>query len=56
MGKTFEKELKKRGGALRWRTRDLGNGLFQRIAITKLPGPRGGHTLAEEPQKKRLRS
>ncbi len=57
MGKAFEKELKKRGGAIGWRTMSLPNGEFQRVAITRKPGPRGGTTLAEAPQKrKRLRA
>ncbi|MEM4097270.1 MAG: hypothetical protein QXS81_01105 [Candidatus Micrarchaeaceae archaeon] len=58
MPKQFEKLLKKRGGAVRWRTRKLPNGEYMRIAITRYHGPRGGKTLAERPRlpkKRRIR-
>lgn len=41
-----EAEIKKRGGALRWRTVKLKGGRTIRVAVVKKAGPRGGHTVA----------
>jgi len=41
-----EEEIKKRGGAKRWRTKKLPGGKYTRIAVTEKAGPRGGHTVA----------
>ena len=45
-----EAEIAARGGAQRWRTLKLLNGKYIRIAVVPHPGPRGGHTVAGEPQ------
>ncbi len=41
-----EEEIKRRGGAVRWRTVKLKNGKSIKVAIVKKAGPRGGHTVA----------
>ena len=41
-----EAEIKKRGGALRWRTVRLKDGRYIRVAIVRRAGQRGGHTVA----------
>lgn len=41
-----EAEIKKRGGAIRYRTIKLKNGKFVRVAIVPKAGPHGGHTIA----------
>lgn len=41
-----EKEIRERGGALRWRTVKLPNGKTVRVAVVRRAGPRGGHTVA----------
>lgn len=41
-----EREIKRRGGAKRYRTIKLPNGKYVRIAIVRKAGPRGGHTVA----------
>ena len=48
-----EAEIKKRGGAVRWRTIKLPNGKFKRIAIVRKPGPHGGRSVAGETHKKK---
>lgn len=48
-----EKEIKARGGAKRWRTKQLPNGEYVHIAIVRNPGPRGGTTVAGTPRKKK---
>jgi hypothetical protein len=40
-----EKEIKKRGGAIRYRTKKL-DGKYIHIAVVPQAGPRGGHTIA----------
>lgn len=40
-----EREIRKRGGAKRWRTIKV-NGKTIKIAIVRKAGPRGGHTVA----------
>lgn len=47
MPKSFYRELAKRGGAVYWRTIDLGNGKYEHVAITRKPGARGGYTMGE---------
>lgn len=39
-------EIKRRGGAVRWRTVKLVDGRTVRIAVVRKAGPRGGHTVA----------
>lgn len=41
-----EAEIRKRGGAIRWRTVKLKDGKTVRIAVVPKAGPRGGHTVA----------
>lgn len=43
MPKSLER---KRGGVLRWRTIDIGEGKYVHVAITRKKGPRGGRTIA----------
>lgn len=46
-----EKEIAKRGGAVRWRTKKLPNGEVVHVAVVRKAGPKGGHTIAGKPQK-----
>ena len=46
-----EKAIRKRGGALRWRTVDLPNGEYIHVAVVRKKGPRGGRTIAGPPHK-----
>lgn len=48
-----EEEIKKRGGAKRWRTKKLPDGKYVRVAVTRKKGPRGGQTVAGEVHKKK---
>ena len=41
-----EAEIRKRGGAKRYRTKTLPGGKYEHIAIVPKAGPRGGHTVA----------
>jgi hypothetical protein len=41
-----EREIRKRGGAKRWRTIKVGKGKTIRIAVVRKRGPRGGTTVA----------
>jgi len=41
-----EAEIKKRGGAKRWRTVKLPGKKFVHIAVVPKAGPSGGHTIA----------
>lgn len=41
-----EAAIRRRGGAVRWRTLRLKDGRTIRIAIVRKAGPRGGHTVA----------
>ena len=41
-----EAEIRKRGGAIRYRTKKLPGGKYVHIAITRKKGPRGGRTVA----------
>jgi hypothetical protein len=47
-----EKEIKKRGGAKRWRTVRLKDGRYLHIAVVPRRGKRGGHTVAGPVHKK----
>lgn len=40
-----EAEIRKRGGAVRYRTIKLKNGKIMHVAIVRKAGPRGGHTV-----------
>jgi hypothetical protein len=46
-----EAEIRKRGGAKRWRTKRLPNGEVLHIAVVRRAGPKGGHTVAGKPVK-----
>lgn len=46
----FDKEVKKRGGVVRWRDRKTKSGKLFRIAVVRKAGPRGGKTLSYEVQ------
>lgn len=48
-----EAEIKARGGAKRWRTVKLPSGKYVKIAIVRKAGPRGGHTVAGDVQKRK---
>lgn len=41
-----EREIRRRGGAKRWRTIRVGKGKYIHVAVVPKAGPRGGHTLA----------
>ena len=47
-----EKEIKRRGGAIRWRTIELPGGRYEHIAIVRKKGPRGGRTVGGPIKKK----
>lgn len=47
--------IKKRGDAIRYRTKTLPGGKYVRIAVTRKKGPRGGRTVAGEVHKKKKR-
>jgi hypothetical protein len=49
-----EKEIKKRGGAVRWRTKRVRGGYIH-VAVTKKKGPRGGRTVAGKVHKYKSR-
>lgn len=40
-----EKEIKARGGAIRYRTIKLKGGRYLRLAVVPKAGPEGGHTI-----------
>jgi hypothetical protein len=44
----IDKQIKARGGVIRWRERKTKDGRLFRIAVVKKPGPRGGRTLSYE--------
>ena len=48
-----EAEIKKRGGAKRYRTLKLPGNKFVHLAIVKKAGPKGGHTVAGPVRKKK---
>jgi hypothetical protein len=55
MPRNFEIKIKKRGLKY-WRTLKLPNGEYEKCAIVRKAGKRGGHTVCEEPRMgKRMR-
>lgn len=46
MPEEVEREIRRRGGALRYRTLKLPDGRYLHVAVTRRPGPRGGRTIA----------
>lgn len=48
-----EAKITVRGGVKRWRTIRLKGGKFLRVAVVPKAGPRGGHTVAGEPQERK---
>lgn len=49
-----ESIIRKRGGAIRYRTIELGDGEYKHCAITKKSGPRGGRVVCGPTRKKKL--
>ena len=47
-----EAKIAERGGAVRWRTVKLPDGRTVRVAVVRRKGPRGGRTVASEPEPK----
>jgi hypothetical protein len=47
------KEEKKRGGVVRYRTKELGHGKYIHIAVVRKKGKRGGKTVAGPVHKKK---
>ena len=47
---------KKRGGVVRYRTKELPGGKYIHIAVTRKKGPRGGKTIAGPVHKKKKAS
>jgi len=50
-----EAEIKRRGGAVKWRTKKLPGGKYVHVAVTREAGPRGGRTVAGPVHKKKKR-
>jgi hypothetical protein len=48
-------QIRKRGGAVRVRTKSLGRGRYIRIFVVRNKGKRGGRTVAGEVQKRKRR-
>ena len=48
-----EKEIRERGGAIRWRTIELPGGKYEHLAIVRKAGPRGGRTVGGKVHKKK---
>lgn len=48
-----EAEIRRRGGAIRYRTKKLPGGKYIHIAVTRKKGPRGGRTVAGPVHKKK---
>ena len=48
-----KRQLRKRGGVKRVRTKSLGHGKYLKIYVVRTRGKRGGHTVAGEVKKKR---
>lgn len=46
-------EISRRGGAVRVRRVRLGDGRYMNVYVVRKAGPRGGHTVAGEPQKRK---
>jgi hypothetical protein len=49
----FDKEIKKRGGVVRWREKRAKSGKLFRVAVVRKPGPRGGRTISYEIKEKK---
>jgi len=49
-----ERAIKRRGGAIRWRTKRVRGGYFH-IAVVRKLGPRGGRTVAGKLHKNKTR-
>lgn len=49
-----ERTIKRRGGAIRWRTKRVRGGYFH-IAVVRKLGPRGGRTVAGKLHKNKTR-
>lgn len=41
-----EEVIRKRGGAVRWRTKKLSGGKYVHVAVTRKAGPHSGKTVA----------
>ncbi len=50
-----EAKIRKRGGAIRWRTKSLPGGKYMHIAVTRKAGPKGGRTVAGEIRQKKTK-
>lgn len=42
----IDKEIRKRGGVIRWRMHRSKKGQLFRVAVLRKPGPRGGKTIS----------
>jgi hypothetical protein len=42
----IDKQIKSRGGVVRWRMHRAKNGQLYRVAVVRKPGPRGGKTIS----------
>jgi hypothetical protein len=57
MPEDVEREIARRGGAIRWRTLRLPDGRYMHVAVTREPGPRGGRTVATgEPKRSKMQA
>jgi len=48
-------KIRRRGGAIRYKTKKLPGGKYIHIAVTRKKGPRGGRTVAGRVHKKKHR-
>jgi len=46
---------KKRGGVVRYRAKKLKHGKYITFAVVRKAGPKGGHTIASKPKKRKYR-
>lgn len=44
----IDKEIRERGGVVRWREKKTKSGKLFRIAVVRKKGPRGGRTISYE--------
>jgi hypothetical protein len=51
--KVAKKQVKQRGGAIKYRTKKLPGGKYIHVAITRKKGPRGGKTVSGPVRKKK---
>lgn len=49
MPAAVDREIRRRGGAVRWRTVTLPNGQRAHVAVVRQRGPRGGRTVLVKP-------